>query len=62
MDTLVNGAIVVNGALLSMLLALWLTWLCLRSLFWLMPLTGRPVANRVTRPIRVTSNERRQAA
>ncbi len=37
METLMNGTVMVDGALLSFLLAVWMTWLGLRGLFSLMP-------------------------
>ena len=39
METFMNGAMVVEATLLSILLALWITWLGLRGLFRLMPAT-----------------------
>ena len=57
METLMNGAMVVEGALLSFLLALWMTWLGLNGLFRLMPATSRPVAGRVTQPARLAANQ-----
>jgi hypothetical protein len=37
METLMNGTVMVEGAPLSFLLAVWMTWLGLRGLFLLMP-------------------------
>ena len=37
MDTFMSEAIIVEALLGSVLLALWMTWLVLRGLFWLMP-------------------------
>ena len=48
MDPILNGTIVLQGALFSILLALWITWLALRGLFRLMPLTSRSAAGPVT--------------
>ena len=41
METFVSGAIVIEGALLSFLLALCMTWLGLHGLFRLMPVTAK---------------------
>ncbi len=62
METFMNGAIVVEAALLSFFLALWLTWLSLRSLIRLMPATGRPTADRAPQPIRLAARRRSEAA
>jgi hypothetical protein len=51
METLMNGAMVVEGALLSFLVALGMTWLTLNGLFRLMP-----AANRISQPIRFEGN------
>lgn len=51
METFMNGAMVIEGALLSFLLALCMTWLGLSGLFRLMPVTARMV-----QPIRLVSN------
>jgi len=37
MDTFMNGAMLVEATLMSILLALWFTWIGLRGLFRLMP-------------------------
>lgn len=50
METLMNGATVVEGALISLLLALWITWLALRGLFGLMPNAARAIAPRKVEP------------
>jgi len=39
METFISGAMVIEGALLSFLLALSMTWLGLHGLFRLMPVT-----------------------
>jgi hypothetical protein len=67
MQTFMSEAIVLEATLVSVLLALWMTWLVLRGLFHLMPATSSPVANRAVRPIRVAqsgqpANRRRDAA
>jgi hypothetical protein len=41
METFMNGTIVIQAALLSCLLAVWMTWLGLRGLFRLMPVTAQ---------------------
>jgi hypothetical protein len=43
METFMSGAMVIEGALLSFLLALWMTWLGLRGLFHLLPATSQSV-------------------
>jgi hypothetical protein len=53
METFMSGAIVIEVALLSFLLALWMTWLALRGLFRLMP-----VSSRIVQPIRFVANMR----
>jgi hypothetical protein len=52
METFMSGAMVIEGALLSFLLALWMTWLALRGLFWLMPATSQ-----IVQPIRFVANQ-----
>ena len=44
METFMNGAMVIEGGLLSFLLALWMTWTGLRGLFRLLPATSAPAA------------------
>jgi hypothetical protein len=51
METFISGAMVIEGALLSFLVALWMTWLGLRGLFRLMPATTQTV-----QPIRFATN------
>lgn len=53
METFMSGAMVIEVALLSFLLALWMTWLALRGLFRLMPATSR-----IVQPIRFVTNMR----
>ena len=60
METFMSGAMVVEGALLSFLLALWMTWMGLRGLFRLMPVMAHPVTDRIVQPIRFFA-ERREA-
>jgi hypothetical protein len=58
MGAFMSGAMVVEGALLSFLLALWMTWLGLCGLFRLMPVTGRPAMSRIVQPIRFVENRK----
>jgi hypothetical protein len=37
METLMNGTVFIEATLLSLLFALWATWIALRGLFRLMP-------------------------
>jgi hypothetical protein len=41
METFMSAVMVIEAALLSSLLAVWMTWLALRGLFELMPSTRR---------------------
>jgi len=56
METFMNGAMVIEAALLSFLLALWMTWLGLCGLFRLMPVMSSPAAGRIVQPIRFVVN------
>ncbi len=56
METFMSGAMVIEGALLSFLLALWMTWLGLRGLFLLLPATNRPVASGIVQRIQFVAN------
>jgi hypothetical protein len=51
METFLSGAMVIEGALLSFLLALCMTWLGLHGLFRLMPVTAR-----IVQPIQLVTN------
>ena len=51
METFMNGAMLIETALLSFLLALWISWLGLRGLFRLMP-AGKPEAAAIRTPLR----------
>jgi hypothetical protein len=51
METFMSGAMVIEGALLSFLLALCMTWLGLPGLFRLMPVTAK-----IVQPIRLVAN------
>jgi hypothetical protein len=51
METFMNGAMVIEGALLSFLLALCMTWLGLHGLFRLMPGTAK-----IVQPIRLVAD------
>jgi hypothetical protein len=62
METFMSGAMVIEGALLSFLLALCMTWLGLNGLFRLMPVTAK-----IVQPIQLVAigqigNQRRDAA
>jgi hypothetical protein len=62
MDNFLGEAIVVEALLGSVLLALWMTWMVLRGLFWLMP-----VRKPAEQPVRVLAvrqfaDRRRNAA
>jgi hypothetical protein len=56
METFMSGAMVIEGALLSFLLALWMTWLALRGLFRLMPVTCPPSTGTQVQPVRFVAN------
>ena len=56
MESFMNGALVIEGALLSFLLALGMTWIGLRCLFWLVPVTSSPATGRIVQPIRFVAN------
>ncbi len=58
METFMNGATVAEGALLSFLLALWMTWMGLRGLFRLMPATS-PAVDRTLQPGRFGTGRQR---
>jgi hypothetical protein len=51
METFMSGAMVIEGALLSFLLALCMTWLGLHGLFHLMPVTAK-----IVQPIQLVAN------
>jgi hypothetical protein len=57
MDTFMSEAIVLEAALISVLLALLLTSVALRGLFWLMTLLSRPFLGRAVQPIRVAADQ-----
>jgi hypothetical protein len=44
METFMGGAMMIETALLSFLLALWISWLGMRGLFRLMPAKNRSAA------------------
>jgi hypothetical protein len=62
METFMNGAMVIEGALLSFLLALCMTWLGLHGLFRLMPVTAKIVQPFQLVASQQTGNQRRDAA
>jgi hypothetical protein len=47
MENFLGDAIILEAALASVLLALWMTWLAMRGLFLLMPAKAAPIAERV---------------
>lgn len=51
MEILMNGAMLVEVVLVSFLLALWLTWLAMRGVFCLMPVTVGPATEREVPPV-----------
>jgi hypothetical protein len=51
MENFMSGAMMIEAALFSFLLALWMTWAGLRALFVLMP-----VANRNVQPVRFSAD------
>jgi hypothetical protein len=62
MDTFMNGAMVIEGALLSFFVALWMTWLGLRGLFRLMPATSQSVQRIRFAATQQQGNRRREVA
>jgi hypothetical protein len=61
MDTFMSEAIVLEAVLVSVLLALWITWFLMLSLFRLMPATSNGATPGPIRPIRLIAN-RQQAS
>jgi hypothetical protein len=57
METFLSDAVVVEGALFSFLLALWMTWMGLRGLFRLMSIMSQPITVRVVQPIRFFADQ-----
>ena len=57
MDTFMSEAIVLEAALISVLLALLLTSLALRGLFWLMSALSRRIIGPAVQPIRVAASQ-----
>lgn len=67
METFMSEAIILEATLISVLLALWLTWLLMQGLFRLMPAAAHAPTTRPARPIRLAANatratDRRNAA
>lgn len=66
MQTFLSEAIVLDAALVSVLLAGWITWIGLHGLLWLLSAANRPTLNPGAQPIRVIANRgqesRRRAA
>lgn len=59
MQTFMSEAIVLDAVLISVLLALWITWFALRGLFGLMSAMHHPQPGRMVQPIRVTASRER---
>ncbi len=57
-----SEAIILEATLISVLLALWLTWLLMQGLFRLMPAANHAPANRPVTPFRLVSNQQRAGA
>jgi hypothetical protein len=55
METFMNGAMVIEGEVLSFLLALCMTWLGLNGLFRLMPSAPRPEAAHMGRQMQMSA-------
>jgi len=53
MESLMNGALLIETTLLSFLLALWMTWLGLSGLLRLLPATSHNAA-----PVKFVANQR----
>ena len=67
MESFINGALVIEGGLLSFLLALGMTWVVLGGLFRLLPVTSAQAVGRVIQPIQIiasrqSGNRQRDAA
>jgi len=60
METFMNGAMVIEGGLLSFLLALWMTWVALGGLFRMLPSTSAPAAGRVIQPIQLMASRHQE--
>jgi hypothetical protein len=60
MEALLNGSILMEAVLLSLLLALWMAWLSLHGLFRLMPVTSTATTQRTAAESRLAVG--RQAA
>jgi hypothetical protein len=56
MENFMSEAVVLEAVLVSVLLALWMTWLGLRGLFLLVPATAKPGASQAVRPIRLATD------
>jgi hypothetical protein len=51
MDTFMSEAIILEAAMVSVLLALWITSIALHGLFWLMSAIIRPMVSPLVQPI-----------
>lgn len=56
MQTFLSEAVVLDAVLISVLLALWITWFALRGLFGLMSALHGPQPSGTVQPIRVTAS------
>jgi hypothetical protein len=55
MDTFMSEAIILEAAMVSVLLALWITSIALHGLFWLMSAIIRPSVSPLVQPIQVAA-------
>ena len=56
MQDFLSEAIVLDAVLISVLLALWITWFGLRGLFWLLSAVNRPASIPKLQPIHVVAS------
>jgi hypothetical protein len=62
METFMSGAMMIEAGLLSVLLAVWMTWLGLRGLFLMMPAKSRAARPAGLDAGLLDGNRRRHAA
>lgn len=62
METFMSGAMMIEAGLLSILLALWMTWLVLSGLFLMMPVNSRAAQPAGLDASGLDGNRRRHAA
>ena len=60
MEALIGGVILIEAMLVSTLLALWITWLALRGLFWLMPGATRTAVTPAAESIQVVPSTKQE--